>query len=67
MRESVEVDAFRMGKGGTYKTVYRLMCTSDTHTTMSIAEKGSSDMITFDVPDKVIKAIYDERFKRTGD
>lgn len=25
--------------------------------------KGSSDMITFDVPDKVIKAIYDERFK----
>ena len=43
------------------------MCTSDTHTTMSIAEKGSSDMITFDVPDKVIKAIYDERFKRTGD
>lgn len=67
MRESVEVDAFRMGKGGTYKTVCCLMCTSDTHTTMSIAEKGSSDMITFDVPDKVIKAIYDERFKRTGD
>ncbi len=67
MHESLEVNAFKMGKGGTYKTVCRLMCTSDTHTTISIAEKGSSDMMSFDFPDRLIKAIYDERFKRNGD